>query len=172
MVQQTPPEDGPFGLFRYFYALLARGSLVLLIAVFTWLVWTLLTRTAAGTTQGKSIESVRPTLTALAAAAPSEADATGCATIQLPAACAACHRVAGTSAAGSIGPDLTNIASVAAERIKDPGYLGSAKNAEAYIRESILQPSALVVPGAGYGTPNGSSLMPISISQSLSDAEI
>lgn len=60
---------------------------------------------------------------------------------QLTAArgCTACHAYAPGDAA-TIGPPLMNIANVAATR--KPGM-----SAEAYIRESILDPNAFVVPG-------------------------
>ncbi len=54
-------------------------------------------------------------------------------------ACYACHTIEGISQGGVLGPDLTNIGSVAAERI--PGY-----TAEEYIRESIVDPCAYTAP--------------------------
>jgi cytochrome c oxidase subunit 2 len=55
--------------------------------------------------------------------------------------CGACHTIAGVQgAAGVVGPPLTNIGSVAATR--RPGT-----SAEAYINESIVQPTAFLVPG-------------------------
>lgn len=55
--------------------------------------------------------------------------------------CGGCHALAGVSTSG-IGPDLANLPRVAARRI--PGY-----SAEAYVRESILDPQAFVVLGFG-----------------------
>ena len=52
--------------------------------------------------------------------------------------CGACHNIDGISA-GVVGPDLTNIATVAATRID--GY-----NADEYIRESIVAPGAYISP--------------------------
>ena len=55
-------------------------------------------------------------------------------------ACITCHTIQGVAGAtGIIGPELTHIGTVAANR--KPGMA-----AEAYIRESILTPSAFVVP--------------------------
>lgn len=51
--------------------------------------------------------------------------------------CGACHQVGGDG--GTIGPPLTHVATVAATR--KPG-----SDAAAYIRESILDPGAYVVP--------------------------
>ena len=54
-------------------------------------------------------------------------------------ACPTCHTIQGIST-GTIGPDLTHIATVGASR-----KAGIA--ADAYIRESIEQPNAFVAPG-------------------------
>lgn len=59
--------------------------------------------------------------------------------------CGGCHALAGVSNS-RIGPDLTNLPRVAASR--KPGY-----SAEAYVRESILDPQAYVVPGFGAEMP-------------------
>lgn len=53
--------------------------------------------------------------------------------------CAACHTIQGVSS-GQVGPDLTNIATVAGTRVGD-------MEAEAYIRQSILEPNAHMVEG-------------------------
>lgn len=55
--------------------------------------------------------------------------------------CGACHTIAGIpEMAGSVGPELTHIGTVAAARKPDT-------SAEAYIRESIENPQAFVAPG-------------------------
>lgn len=55
--------------------------------------------------------------------------------------CTVCHTIQGVAGAtGTIGPELTHIATVAATR--KPGM-----TAEAYIRESLSTPGAFVVPG-------------------------
>lgn len=55
--------------------------------------------------------------------------------------CAACHTIEGVSgAAGTVGPNLTHIGTVAASRKE-------SISAEEYIRESISSPSAFVVAG-------------------------
>lgn len=60
--------------------------------------------------------------------------------------CSSCHSRAGTSN-GGVGPDLTYLAMVAASR--KPGV-----SAEAYVRESIVEPQAFVVRGySGVGMP-------------------
>ena len=59
-------------------------------------------------------------------------------------ACALCHESAGGRA-----PSLAGIIRIAEERIKDIAYKGGAKNAEEYIIESMVNPSAYVVSGFG-----------------------
>jgi len=62
--------------------------------------------------------------------------------------CAGCHTLQGVSGmTGAVGPDLTRMGAVAAERIQDPNYTGSATTPEEYIRESIVNPGAYVVEG-------------------------
>lgn len=60
--------------------------------------------------------------------------------------CALCHNELGRA------PDLLalNVTSTSLERLADPRYQGDASDVEAYLRESMLQPSNFVV--AGFGT--------------------
>ncbi len=72
-------------------------------------------------------------------------------------ACNACHSVApGVNLAG---PTLAGLAGRAAERVGSPDYKGKATDAAGYIRESILEPSAHLVPGEMYSA-DGTSFMP------------
>ena len=74
-----------------------------------------------------------------------------------PPACFTCHSVApGVNLAG---PTLAGISRSAADRVKSPDYRGEATDAEGYLRESILHPSAYLVPGAIYSA-QGRSFMP------------
>ncbi len=71
-------------------------------------------------------------------------------------ACTLCHNPVGGRA-----PFLEGIILKANERIKGPGYKGGAKDAAGYIRESMVSPSAFVVPGFGVaGTHDTKSPMP------------
>ncbi len=72
-------------------------------------------------------------------------------------ACASCH----SAQPGVVmaGPSLAGIGSRAAETIAASAYAGSAKDAAAYIHESIVDPSAHLVPGANFSA-GGMSLMP------------
>lgn len=86
-------------------------------------------------------------------------------------ACTACHATRpGVTLAG---PSLAGISTRTAETVNDPGYTGSATDAEGYIRESIQEPSAHLVPGANFATgPGGVSLMPADYATRLDDAQI
>lgn len=71
--------------------------------------------------------------------------------------CTLCHNKLGRA------PDLhaVDAAKVALERIADARYKGKAKDAEGYLRESMLQPSAFVVQGFGKkGSNDSESPMP------------
>lgn len=63
--------------------------------------------------------------------------------------CQACHAIAGFAEGGAVGPELTNIYADAQKTIASAEYKssqGKATTVEAYIRESILNPNAFVVP--------------------------
>jgi nitric oxide reductase subunit C len=86
------------------------------------------------------------------------------------AACATCH--SRTQGLTQIGPTLAGIARTARERVADSAYAGKAQSADTYLRESILQPSAFVVPGANYAAPDGQSLMPSMYEKTLKPQDI
>jgi hypothetical protein len=50
-------------------------------------------------------------------------------------------------AGGIFAPPHNGMGSLAEQRIRDAGYTGTATTAEAYIRESILDPTIYLVPG-------------------------
>jgi nitric oxide reductase subunit C len=58
-----------------------------------------------------------------------------------------------------VGPSLAGIGTRAGEVLKSSAYAGSARSTDDYIRESILHPSAYVVPGPTFGAA-GQSIMP------------
>ncbi len=68
--------------------------------------------------------------------------------------CASCHTVSGEG--GQIGPELTNV---------------YAEKGEDYIRESILNPNAVIAPACPTG-PCPSGVMPQNFGETLSDGEI
>jgi mono/diheme cytochrome c family protein len=61
--------------------------------------------------------------------------------------CGACHRLAEVGSAGIFGPAHDDAARVAQERVEDPALAGRWPDARAYLRESIVNPAAYVVPG-------------------------
>lgn len=84
-------------------------------------------------------------------------------------ACASCHSLApGTTL---VGPSLAGVATRAGERVGSSAYTGDARSPEAYLRESILQPSRYLVPGDRYAA-GGRSFMPEGYGQTLKPAQI
>lgn len=61
--------------------------------------------------------------------------------------CGGCHRLAAAETAGFFGPNHEAMGLIAAARIEDTHYRGSAVDAAGYLRESILDPRAYLVPG-------------------------
>ncbi len=80
--------------------------------------------------------------------------------------CNACHKLTDAKAGGAVGPNLDGLGERAAKTITDPGYKGQAKDAEGYIRESIVQPNAYIAPGF---QPN---IMPQGFGQQISAADL
>lgn len=88
---------------------------------------------------------------------------------QSPPGCFACHStVAGVNL---VGPSLAGIAEMSASHFKAADYRGKATDAESYIRESILEPSAYLVNGPTYSS-NGQSFMPAGFAKSLTPAQV
>ncbi len=73
-----------------------------------------------------------------------------------PPGCSGCHST--TPGVSPVGPSLAGIADTAAAVVKRPDYTGSATDAEGFIRESILEPSAYIAPGGTYSF-KGQSIM-------------
>ena len=88
---------------------------------------------------------------------------------QSPPGCFACHST--SPGVNMVGPSLAGIATTASEIVTSTAYQGQAKDAAAYIRESIVDPNAFLVPGANFSS-NGQSLMPSGFDQSLQPAQI
>ncbi|WP_043530117.1 c-type cytochrome [Litchfieldella xinjiangensis] len=83
--------------------------------------------------------------------------------------CSACHSIApGVNLAG---PSLAGIASRAEQIIGSEEYQGDADSVEAYIRESIVAPSAYLFPGEMYSA-NGTSFMPTTYAESLTSEQV
>ena len=84
-------------------------------------------------------------------------------------ACNACHSTA--PGASMAGPTLAGLASRAQETISAPTYKGKSKTVDDYIRESIVAPSAHIVPGAMYSA-DGVSFMPNTYASSLKPEQV
>jgi nitric oxide reductase subunit C len=63
--------------------------------------------------------------------------------------CGVCHQLGTAGTQGLFGPTHDGIGTTAEGRISEQGYSGVATNAEEYIRESIVDPKAFIVPGYG-----------------------
>ena len=88
---------------------------------------------------------------------------------QAPPGCNACHSTA--AGVNLVGPTLAGIATTAASRVAAADYTGKASDAAGYIRESIVQPNASLVPGTNYSA-NGQSFMPPGFDQTLEPAQV
>lgn len=84
-------------------------------------------------------------------------------------ACSSCHST--EPGVDMAGPSLAGLATRAAEIIDSPEYEGDATSVEGYIHESIVEPSAYLVPGDMYSA-GGTSFMPTGYGDSLSDEEL
>ncbi len=84
-------------------------------------------------------------------------------------ACTACHSL--VPGANMAGPSLAGVATRAQQTIASADYKGQAKDAAAYLRESIAQPSAHAVAGAMYSA-SGVSFMPATYGKDLSSEQI
>jgi nitric oxide reductase subunit C len=84
-------------------------------------------------------------------------------------ACVACHSVAPN--VNMAGPSLAGVGTRAQQLLASGTYKGQAKDVAGYIRESITQPSAHVVPGPMYSA-GGTSFMPATYGTSLTPAQV
>lgn len=83
--------------------------------------------------------------------------------------CFACHSTA--PGMQLVGPSVAGIGARAEEVVTSPDYTGSATDAAGYIRESILNPNAYIVPGATFSA-GGVSFMPQNTEELLTPEEI
>jgi nitric oxide reductase subunit C len=86
--------------------------------------------------------------------------------------CASCHDITRPWPGGDVCPNLGNIATEAARIVRLPEYRGKARDAAGYIRESIVDPNAYIVPGRNYRTPDGQSVMPKDFAQTLNAKDL
>jgi len=86
-----------------------------------------------------------------------------------PPGCFSCHST--QPGVQVVGPSLAGIGARAGEVLRSSAYDGSAKSTDDYIRESILHPSAYVVPGPTFGAA-GQSIMPAIYQDMLTPEDI
>jgi mono/diheme cytochrome c family protein len=86
--------------------------------------------------------------------------------------CSSCHDDTHPLPGGIVAPNLGNIATEAARIVKSADYHGKATDAAGYIRESIVDPNAYIVPGANYHTADGQSAMEKDFAQKLTPEQI
>ena len=86
-----------------------------------------------------------------------------------PPACFTCHSV--VEGVNLAGPTVAALGRRAAETIRSPEYKGKATDVAGYIRESILEPSAYLVPGPIYAA-EGRSFMPDNFGTLLTSEQV
>jgi nitric oxide reductase subunit C len=86
--------------------------------------------------------------------------------------CASCHDITHPWPGGDVAPNLGNIGVEAARIVREHDYRGHARDAAGYIRESILDPDAYIVPGASYRQADGQSVMPKTFRETLTPAQV
>ena len=86
--------------------------------------------------------------------------------------CGGCHVIPGApGATGVLGPDLSRMGEIAAERVQGSGYRGKAETVDAYLLEALVEPDAFLSPDCS-GNPCQQGLMPVSLTEALSDDEL
>lgn len=87
-------------------------------------------------------------------------------------ACGSCHTIPGVpNAAGVIAPNLADISMMAQDHINSGSYTGTAKTAEEYVRESILDPNIFLAPECPTG-PCTANVMPATLKDTLNKDEV
>lgn len=84
-------------------------------------------------------------------------------------ACAACHSIA--PGVNMAGPSLAGLTARTEKLFASGEYKGKSKDLADYIRESVIEPSAHVVPGPMYSA-NGTSFMPTTYAKDLTPAQL
>ena len=86
--------------------------------------------------------------------------------------CASCHDITQPLPGGAVCPNLGSIATEAARLVRASDYQGRARDAAGYIRESIVDPDAYLVPGERYRQADCQSVMPKDFSATLSHEQL
>jgi mono/diheme cytochrome c family protein len=69
--------------------------------------------------------------------------------LYLANSCGVCHTSSKANTKGGFGPSHDGLSVIALARIQDPNYTGKATTAEAYVRESLLEPEVYLTPPYG-----------------------
>ena len=115
--------------------------------------------------------SARPTAASPSTAAPAGDPAKG-QHVFASQPCSSCHDISRPYPGGAICPNLGNVAEEAARIVKSAEYHGKAHDAAGYIRESIVDPNAYIVPDPRYRQSEGQSVMPKNFAQVLTAGQI
>jgi cytochrome c2 len=139
-----------------------RGVPVWLVAVYViviaWALWFIATQVVPFfkvlSPQSAAAPVAAPTVTITSvapppAAAPDKGDAANGEKLFASSGCLACHSL--KEGEKIVGPSQYHVGRAAASIIKDSSYTGKAKTAGDYVRESIVDPNAYVVPGFAPG---------------------
>lgn len=86
-----------------------------------------------------------------------------------PPGCFACHST--SPGVDLAGPSLAGIETRATQLIESGGYTGAATSAEEYLHESVVSPSAHLVPGEIYSA-DGRSFMPDNYDETLTGEQV
>lgn len=169
-------DDAPFEVFRLGYKLFAWASLAVTVALTVAIMRTLFIHTPDGTATTRAMARVAPTLTALVAVQPTrdpnQKVVDVAAVKEKMTICSGCHTLSGLGFTAATCPDLSKVAAMAADHLASGTYTGKATDVAGYLRESILEPGAFIVPGnAAWGT-TGKSLMPVKGGATLSDGDV
>ena len=84
-------------------------------------------------------------------------------------ACTACHSI--SPGVNMAGPSLAGLAARTEKLLSSSDYKGKAKDLAGYIRESVIEPSAHLVPGAMYSAQHVS-FMPTTYAKDLTSAQV
>ena len=88
----------------------------------------------------------------------------------MPPGCFTCHSTA--PGVSLVGPSLSGLGTRAEAIIASEAYTGSATTAEAYVRESILEPSVYISEGSSTYAADGRSVMPGNYQDTLTDDQV
>ncbi|MEO8082406.1 MAG: cytochrome c [Ardenticatenales bacterium] len=169
-------DDAPFEVFRLAYKLFAWACLVVAVVLTVAIMRTLFSHTPDGTATTRAMARVAPTLTALVEGQPTRDPNVKVINVaavkEKMTICSGCHTLSALGFSAATCPDLSKVATDAAAQLASGGYTGKATDVAGYLKESILDPGAYIVPGNSTYGKIGQSLMPVKGGATLSDADV